>query len=84
MNLVVHCKRSAFDVYVGRPGPWGNPFTIGRDGTREEVIAKYELWLLTQPELLAKLPELKDRILGCWCSPQQCHGDVLRRLANEV
>jgi len=30
---VVHCKRAVYDVYVGRPSKWGNPFTIGRDGT---------------------------------------------------
>ncbi len=43
---VVHCKRERYDVYIGRPGPWGNPFVIGRDGTREQVIAKYRTWLL--------------------------------------
>lgn len=43
---VVHCKREDFDVYIGRPGPYGNPFTIGRDGNRKEVIDKYEEWLL--------------------------------------
>ena len=32
-------------VYVGRPSPLGNPFQIGRDGTREQVIAKYSTWL---------------------------------------
>jgi hypothetical protein len=42
---VVHCKREAFNVYIGRPGKWGNPFVIGKDGTRAEVIAKYEAWL---------------------------------------
>lgn len=81
---VVHCKRAPFDVYIGRPGKWGNPFTIGKDGTREQVIAKYEAWLKTQPALLAQLPELKGKTLGCWCSPQPCHGDVLERLANEA
>jgi hypothetical protein len=38
---VVHCKREPYDVYIGRPSKWGNPFQIGRDGTRDEVIAKY-------------------------------------------
>jgi len=46
---VVHCRRERYDVYVGRPSPWGNPFVIGRDGTREEVIAKYAAWVRTQP-----------------------------------
>jgi hypothetical protein len=80
---VVHCKREPFDVYIGRPGKWGNPFVIGKDGTRAEVIAKYREWLLSQPALVAALPELKDKTLGCWCAPQACHGNVLAELANK-
>ncbi len=81
-ELVVHCKRAAHDVYIGRPSKWGNPFVIGRDGTRDEVVARYEAWLLEQPELVAALPELAGKTLGCWCAPRACHGDVLARLAN--
>ena len=81
-ELVVHCKRAAHDVYIGRPSKWGNPFVIGRDGTHDDVIARYEAWLLEQPELLAALPELASKTLGCWCAPRACHGDVLARLAN--
>lgn len=79
---VVHCKREPYDVYIGRPSKWGNPFEIGKDGTREEVIEKYEAWLQTQTPLLSALKELKGQTLGCWCSPKPCHGDVLKRLAN--
>ena len=80
---VVHCKRARYDVYIGRPSKWGNPFAIGRDGTRKQVIARYERWLLTQPELVASLHELEGKTLGCWCAPRACHGDVLARLAAE-
>jgi hypothetical protein len=83
MRLVVHCKRADYQVYIGRPSKWGNPFEIGKDGTREEVIAKYRVWIQTQPQLLAALPLLKGKILGCYCYPQACHGDVLAELANE-
>ena len=82
--LVVHCKRAPHDVYIGRPSQWGNPFVVGRDGTRAQVIARYERWLCGQPELLAALPELAGKSLGCWCAPAPCHGDVLARLAAEV
>lgn len=82
-NQVVHCKRHRFDVYIGRPSKWGNPFVIGKDGTREEVITKYAAWVRTQPQLVAALPELRGKVLGCWCSPQPCHGDLLERLANQ-
>ncbi len=80
---VVHCKRSRYDVYVGRPSKWGNPFEIGRDGTRAQVIARYERWLRSQPQLLAELDELAGKTLGCWCAPRACHGDLLARLARE-
>lgn len=76
--------RAAYDVYIGRPSKWGNPFVIGKDGDRAEVLRKYEAWLRTRPELLAALPELRGKVLGCWCAPEPCHGDVLSRLANVV
>lgn len=69
-------------MYIGRPSKWGNPFEIGRDGDRETVIRKYREWILTQPNLMAALPELRGKVLGCWCSPKACHGDVLVSLAN--
>lgn len=80
---VVHCKREKHDVYIGRPSKWGNPFVIGRDGTRDEVIAKHRAWLKTQPHLIAALPELKGKTLGCYCAPLACHGDTLHELANK-
>jgi hypothetical protein len=73
----------ATDVIVHRPSRWGNPFVIGRDGNRAEVIAKYRARLLKSPELIASLHELRGKHLVCWCSPQPCHADVLLRLANE-
>jgi len=83
MTRVVHCKRAPYDVYIGRPSKWGNPFEIGRDGTREQVIEKYRAWILTQPHLMAALPELRGKVLGCWCAPKACHGDVLAKLAGD-
>ena len=80
---VVHCKREPYDVYIGRPGPWGNPFEIGYDGTRADVVKKYREWLLNKPEMVAKVrSELKGKVLGCWCAPKQCHGDVLVEVAT--
>jgi hypothetical protein len=67
-------------VYVGRPTKWGNPFEIGRDGTRSDVVAKYREWIAKRPELVG---ELRGKDLVCWCAPQACHADVLLALANE-
>ncbi len=77
---VVHCKKEKYDIYIGRPSKWGNPFVIGKDGDREQVIEKYREWIKQQPELLESLPELKGKVLGCWCPPKKCHGDVLVEL----
>lgn len=81
---VVHLKKEPFDVLIDRRTRWGNPFVIGRDGDRAEVIAKYRTWLMSQPDLLADLPELCGKVLGCWCKPDACHGDVLAELADKV
>ncbi|MBA3447555.1 MAG: DUF4326 domain-containing protein [Pseudaminobacter sp.] len=69
-------------VYVGRPSKWGNPFVIGRDGSRSEVVAKYRAWVFEQPDPMVSLGELRGRNLACWCAPLACHGDVLIELAN--
>ena len=84
---VVHCKKEPYDVYIGRPGKWGNPYSH-KEGTKaaykvntvEEAIACYREYILAKPELLADLHELKDKTLGCWCRPGPCHGDVLIEL----
>ena len=80
--LVVHCKYP-HDVYIGRPSKWGNPFRSGIDGTKAEVIAKFEAWIRTQPELLNQLHELDNKRIGCWCKPEACHGDVLKKIRIE-
>jgi hypothetical protein len=83
---VVHCKRESFDVYIGRPGRWGNPFRIGPDGTRSEVLEKFEAWIRApeRAELRAEVRRhLRGKVLGCWCAPKACHGDVLARIADE-
>ena len=88
---VIHVRdMRAGDVYIGRRNNrrnlpesiWHNPFVIGKDGAREEVLAKFEVYLRARPELRARLPELKGKRLACWCKPQACHGDILKRLAD--
>ncbi len=81
---VVHCKREKYDIYIGRPTQWGNPFTLSTGESRAEVIAKYREWLLRHPLLMAQIPTLRGKVLGCWCHPKACHGDVLAELANDT
>lgn len=79
---VVHSQREPYDVYIGRPSKWGNPFKIGRDGTREEVLVKFREWFAKQWELHDDLDELQGKVLGCWCKPADCHGDILAEIAD--
>ena len=70
-------------VYVGRPSKWGNPYKIGPDGTREEVIAKYAEWLDGMVDTgRLDLDELIGKDLVCWCVPEPCHADILMELVN--
>ncbi len=77
-------------VYIGRQNnrlghaasKWANPFVEDQDGTRAEVIEKYRNWILTQPELMAALPELRGKVLGCYCKPKACHGEVLAAMVD--
>lgn len=81
-SLVVNIKKEPCDIYVGRGSIWGNPFRIGVDGTREEVIEKYRLYILSNSFLMSRLGDLKGKKLGCYCKPKFCHGDILVQLVE--
>ncbi len=87
-----------YEVYVGRPTKWGNPFKIGKT-TRKQAIQLYEDWVMgrvTKPVVTKRgikqvrpgftlediKRELKGKKLYCWCHPKLCHADVLAKLAD--
>ncbi|MFW9871651.1 MAG: DUF4326 domain-containing protein [Candidatus Thorarchaeota archaeon] len=80
---VVHCKKENYDIYIGRPSKWGNPYKIGKDGTRKEVMKKYKNHIRTNKKLMNELSELEGKTLGCWCKPKSCHGDILVELIEK-
>ena len=85
MTTVVNItKAQQFDIYIGRPSKFGNPYKIGKDGTREEVIRKFRRWLngWNPQDLRQALDELRDKRLGCFCAPLPCHGDIWKELAD--
>jgi hypothetical protein len=62
----------------------GNPFIIGVHGSRKEVIDKFEKQILNDPNKIEEIKrELKGKDLVCFCKPQQCHGDILLKIAND-
>lgn len=94
VNLKGHRDDPAYAdvVYVGRAmhrggwhlaaSPLANPFHLGRDGSRVEIVAKYRDYLLARPDLLELVRELRGRRLGCWCVPEACHAEVIAELAD--
>lgn len=98
MCKVVHFKKDDYDIYIGRlPGgeynKWAYPKEL-RDkfpkGTsRQKIIDAYEDYLLSNPELMKDLYELKGLTLGCWCKNKggggkSCHGDVLKKYVDKL
>lgn len=73
------------DVYCGRGGPFGNPFVIGRDGSREEVLIMYGVYLKKHKALIRRAQrELVGRVCGCFCVPEPCHVEILIGCAMEI
>ncbi|MCU1120333.1 DUF4326 domain-containing protein [Stenotrophomonas muris] len=78
-----------FDVYIGRGTVWGNPYPIGREGDREEVLRKYKYDF--DRKLLrffenhdANIESIRGKILGCHCKPSACHGDIIADYVNSL
>lgn len=89
--VVVNIKNSKYDVYIGRPSIWGNPFSSKiiktskyKTNNRIESIEKYKEYILNNKELLNQLYLLQGKRLGCFCKPKTCHGDILSDLVNNL
>lgn len=110
MLSVANGKQSGFlgidRLYIGRANksykleesPLANPYTIGQDGTREQVIGKYRRWLWSHVQqgmsgirnpvwneliqICCKIMNNEAVTLTCWCKPEACHGDVVVRCVN--
>jgi hypothetical protein len=78
----VYCGRA--NRYYNLPASkWHNPFVLNKITNRPKILEKYEQHLLVRLDLMRALPELRGKILVCWCAPEPCHCDVLARLADK-
>lgn len=86
---IVNLNKEPYDIYIGRGSKWGCPYTIIKDrptlakeivNSKEEALSKYKEYVLNSPELMESLDELDGKVLGCFCKPELCHGDVLLEL----
>jgi len=80
---VVHCKKEPYDILIDRTTKWGNPFKMDSGCTREQSIQKFREWFPTQKHLVDSLHEIQGKVLGCWCKPKDCHGDILAEFADK-
>ena len=89
-KFVVNLYKEPYDVYIGRPSEFGNPYSHMKNTlaqyqvkNRDEAVDKFEEYVKAHPELIPKIKEqLKGKVLGCYCAPLKCHGDILARIAN--
>jgi Domain of unknown function (DUF4326) len=84
LALIAWAKEHNVFERIDRMTEWGNPFLYPADGERIVVVENYQWFLDNKPSLLAKLDTLKGKVLGCWCHPEQCHGDVLQEYADDT
>jgi hypothetical protein len=82
------CPRAA-DPRCRVSSEWCNCFRVGRDTkTAGGSLRRYErmlrAYLANNPDAVPRLLALRGKRLGCWCTPEPCHGDVLVRVIEEL
>lgn len=83
-NLIAWADQAGLYMRIDRKTAWGNPFELPADGDRDTVIRNYDAhYLPHKPSLTGNLSTLRGKALGCWCAPEPCHGDVLKRRAED-
>lgn len=69
-------------TYIGRGSPFGNPFIMGKDGDRDEVINKHRDYFFrrieSDPDFRVAVMGLQGKTLGCYCAPKICHGNTIK------
>lgn len=83
-------KGEPYDIYIGRGSGWGNPYAIGFDGDRNEVLQKFQYdfecgFLPGDRANKVKISKvLTGKRLGCHCKPNPCHGDIFAEYLNSL
>lgn len=84
MTRVVNLRKEPYDVYIGRMGRghdgyFGNPYSVNAYGAQAMVRYETYFWnrLNSDAEFTRRIEELRGKVLGCFCKPKPCHGDVI-------
>jgi len=86
-NLINWAKSEGKYVFIGRGQydlGWGNPYELDKDGDRDAVCDHYRNYFFYKTSLHFKISKLIGKVLGCYCYPKRCHGEILANLANEI
>ena len=87
MTTIVNIQDATYDVYIGRKGRgeegyFGNPFTLQQYPDRRTLLLVYRRWFWNRVnediEYRERVMGLKGLVLGCFCKPAECHGDVIK------
>lgn len=77
--------------FEARDANLGNPYLLGNtkdEAERLRVLARFEeharKLIASDASYRARVLACHGKILGCWCAPKACHGDILLRLAAEL
>jgi len=97
MTKIVNTRKEKYDIYIGRGSIFGNPYTHipikntkadFQVKTREEAMEKYREYFYnrieTDTEFLDEVLRLKDKVLGCYCKPLDCHGDIIKEFLDKL
>lgn len=90
-TTVANIRTGKYDVYIGRAGKgksgyFGSPFRLEAFETRQDCLLEYEEWfyarIKSDPEFYRRVKALRGKVLGCFCAPLSCHGDVIAKWLN--
>ena len=86
-------RNMSFYVEGTNESKWHNPFPVKKGNKKyktnvkryslDESLKMYREYVESNDDLMNSLQELDDKILGCWCKPSRCHGDILKELVLE-
>ena len=81
-------KTTKKERFPKKDSPFANPFKVTKSLSRDDSIKMFSKQMMKKlaanPELRSELRALYGKTLGCWCKPNDCHGDVLLEIINQI
>lgn len=90
---IVNIFKDPYDIYIGRPGKgkdgyFGNPIRLRVGQPSGYTLERYKVYfenrIKNDEEFKQKILELKGKVLGCFCKPNKCHGDIIKEYLDKL